>query len=47
MQKAYEEALAKECIVLSRPERNRLLSQILKQVLDDMLKKLEERSSTT
>lgn len=37
----YEEALAKENILLSRPERKRLLSQVLKLVLDDMLRKLE------
>jgi len=38
---AYEEALAKENIILSRPERKRLLAQVLKQVLEDMLKKLD------
>jgi hypothetical protein len=45
VKKVYEEALAKENIVLSRPERKRLLAQILKLVLDDMLKKLDDRSS--
>ncbi|NWG07111.1 MAG: hypothetical protein HXY35_10570 [Chloroflexi bacterium] len=38
-QKAYEHALNEENIVLSRPERKRLFSQILKQVLEDVLKK--------
>jgi hypothetical protein len=43
--RAYEVALNEEGILLSRPERKRLLSQILKLVLDDMLKKLNDRSS--
>ena len=38
---AYEQALSKENIILSRAERIRLLSQILKMVLDDMVKKLK------
>jgi hypothetical protein len=38
--KAYENALHQENIVLSRPERKRLLSQIMTMVIDDMLKKL-------
>jgi hypothetical protein len=33
VQKAYEEALEQENVVLSRPERNRLFSQVLKLVL--------------
>jgi len=41
MTKAYENALYEENIVLSRPERKRLLSQIVKMVLDDLLKKLD------
>ena len=45
-QKAYEDALYKENIVLSRPERNRLFSQILKLVLEDMIKKIDDRSSS-
>lgn len=44
VKRAYEQVLAKENVVLSRPERNRLLSQILKQVLKDMLEKLDDRS---
>jgi hypothetical protein len=46
VQKAYEEALAAENIVLSRPERKRLLAQILKLVLENMLKKMDDRSSS-
>ena len=41
VQRAYEKALDEENIVLSRPERKRLLSQILKLVLEDMIKKLD------
>ena len=47
VQKAFDEALKKENIVLSLPERKRMFSQILKQMRDDMLKKLEERSNST
>jgi len=45
--KAYEDALYKENIVLSRPERKRLFSQIVKLVMEDMIKKLDYRSSST
>ena len=41
VQMAYEEALAKENVILSLPERKRLLAQILKLVLEDMIKKLD------
>ena len=44
-QKAYEDALHAENIVLSRPERNRLFSQILKLVLEDVIKKYDVSSS--
>jgi hypothetical protein len=44
IQVAYEDALKEEHIVLSRPERKRMLSQIIKSVLEDMLKKLDARS---
>ena len=44
-QKAFENAMKAENIVLSRPERKRLLSQILKVVLDDMINKLDDRST--
>ena len=45
-QTAYENALNAENIVLSRPERKRLFSQILKLVMEDMLKKLDDRCSS-
>ncbi|MCC6300667.1 MAG: hypothetical protein IT314_15365 [Anaerolineales bacterium] len=37
--KAYEKALNEENIVLTRPERNRLFSQIVKMVMEDIIKK--------
>ena len=43
---AYEKALSKENIVLSRPERMRMLSQIMKMVLEDMSRKLNEGSES-
>ena len=46
VQKAYEDTLAKEYVILSRPERKRLLSQVLKQVLKDMLNKLDGSSKS-
>ena len=39
MVKAYEDALNEENVVLSRLERVRLLSQITKMVMEDILKK--------
>jgi hypothetical protein len=44
VQQAYENALKTENIVLSLPERKRLLSQILKDVLGDMIQKLDKSS---
>lgn len=44
VQVAYENALEAENIVLSRPERKRMFAQILKVVLEDMVKKLDDRS---
>jgi hypothetical protein len=46
VQNAFENALHKENIVLSRPERKRLFAQILKSVLEDMVKKLDDRSGS-
>lgn len=46
VKKAYEEALARENVILSRPERKRLLSQVLKQVLEDMLNRLDGSSKS-
>ena len=43
VQKSFEDALKAENIVLSLPERKRMLSQILKSVLEDMIKKLDKR----
>ena len=43
VQMAYEKALTAENIILSRTERKRLLSQILRSVLEDMLKKMDDR----
>jgi hypothetical protein len=40
VKKAYEQALLQENVVLSRPERMRMLSQIMKMVLEDMIKRL-------
>ena len=45
LQNAYENALNAENIVLMRPERNRLFSQIVKMVMEDMLKKLDPPST--
>ena len=42
---AYEHALIRENVILSRAERDRMLSQIMKMVLKDILEKLEGHSS--
>ena len=39
MVKAYENALNEENVVLSRPERKRLLSQISEMIFDDIFGK--------
>ena len=44
-QKAYENALNEENIILSRAERVRLFSQILRLIMEDMLKKLDNGST--
>jgi hypothetical protein len=44
VQNAFEAALGAENIVLSRPERKRLFSQILLTVLKDMVNKLDART---
>lgn len=46
MIKAYEDALNDENIVLTRPKRKRLLSQITKMVMEDLLKKIDGGSSS-
>ena len=40
LQKAFEEALDEANVVLSRPERKRLFSQIIGMIMEDMQKKL-------
>ncbi len=45
LQKAYENALYEENVVLTRPERNRLFKQITKLVLEDVLKKMNPPST--
>lgn len=44
MLKAYETALDEGNIVLSRPERNRLFSQITTRVMEDIVKPLDDSS---
>jgi hypothetical protein len=44
--KAYEDALYEENVVLSRPERKRLFSQIVKMVMEDMLTKIDDSSKS-
>ena len=46
VQKAFEDALNTENLVLSRPERMRLFSQILKTVLEDMVNKLDKSTKS-
>jgi hypothetical protein len=46
LQNAYENALNAENVVLSRAERKRLFSQILKLVLEDVGRKLDDGSSS-
>jgi len=46
LQNAYEKALNEENVVLSRPERKRLFSQIVKMVMEEMLKKIDDRSGS-
>jgi hypothetical protein len=43
VQKSFEDALRAENIVLSLLERKRMLSQILRSVLENMIKKLDKR----
>ena len=46
MMKEYEAALYEENVVLSRPERNRLFSRIVKLVMEDVIKKLDKGFSS-
>ena len=45
VKKAYDDAVSAEQIVLSRNENKRLHSHILKLVLEDMVKKLDNPSA--
>jgi hypothetical protein len=47
VQNAFENALGSEnpVILLSRPERKRLFSQVLKSVLEDMVNKLDKKTA--
>jgi hypothetical protein len=42
VQRLFEETLSSGKIVLSRPERNRLLRDVMKLVLGDMLEKMSD-----
>ena len=44
VQNAFEQSLNTENIMLSRPERKVLFLQILKAVLEDMIRKIEKRT---
>ncbi len=46
IQKTFEEALRHENIVLSAPEKKLMLVQIMKQVLTDMLSKMDDNSKS-
>jgi hypothetical protein len=46
LQKAFDDALYEENVALSRPERKRLLSQIAKMVMEDVLKKFDGPSKS-
>jgi hypothetical protein len=46
IQKTFEDALRHENIPLSGPEKKRMLAQIMKQVLTDMLSKLDDTSKS-
>jgi hypothetical protein len=46
VQKTFEDALRNENIMLPSPEKKRMLAQIMKQVLTDMLSKLDDNSKS-
>lgn len=46
LQVAYEDALKEEHVILSSPERKRMLAQISKSVLEDMIKKLNDHPTS-
>jgi len=47
LKNAYEKALGEENVVLSRPERKRLFSQIVKMVMEDVLPKQNDSSESS
>jgi hypothetical protein len=47
VQKTFEAALKMENIVLTSAEKKRMLAQIMKQVLSDMLAKLDDSPTST
>jgi hypothetical protein len=47
VQNAFEEALGHENLVLSRPERMRMFSQILRSVLEEMIQKLDNSTKSS
>ncbi len=46
VQTTFEKALLGENILLSAPEKQRMLAQIMKQVLTDMLSKMDDNSKS-
>lgn len=46
VQTAYDDALKTEGILLSSAEKKHMFSQILRAMLEDMLKKLDDRTSS-
>ena len=46
VQKTFERALLGQNIALSGPEKQRMLAQIMKQVLTDMLSKMDDNSKS-
>jgi hypothetical protein len=46
LQNAYENALHAENVVLSRSERKRLFSQIIKMVMEDITRNLDGKSGS-
>jgi hypothetical protein len=47
VQKTFEDALKMENIVLTSAEKKRMLAQVMKQVLSDMLAKLDDSPTST
>lgn len=46
VQNAFEEALRHENMILSRPERMKMFSQVLRAVLQEMLEKLDNSTKS-